>query len=93
MKKFKKSAAGPVVLQMLSDGVNKGVSKGSSVKTAVFYLPQTRLNSDLKTVLFGLENGFWKGKLMQPYAGTVDCPRLLYKGSFILILKGLQRLK
>lgn len=55
-----------MVLQMLSDGVNKEGSQSLSAKIAVFYLPQIHLNRDLKTVLSGLENRSLRGKLILP---------------------------
>jgi len=58
MKKFKKSAAGPVAVYQLLSGETGKISSGLNVKAAGFSLRAMIQISDCKTDLSGLRNGF-----------------------------------
>jgi len=58
MKSSKKSVAGPVGSPSLLDGESEMVNKGSSARTAVFYLPGTLLICENRTVLSDSGSGF-----------------------------------
>lgn len=62
MKKLKKNAVGHVEVYRLFAGENNSESKDSFVRTVVFSLPGMILHNGMKIDLYGLENGFWKGR-------------------------------
>ena len=78
-----------MVVYLLSDGGNGLVSKGSNVKTAVFFLLRTGLFSGIKIDLSGFENGYWKDRLTEHLAGIANSLLILFNALFIIFFRRL----